>query len=214
MSSKAYIREILPDIDIAVGVPPSQFLERMASLGELSGLFNVERHCMSLGERKTDIVNFRSHTPNSHKGDGFQLIAYDDRPRRVGVEMRAKKWSPNPPNREVYVEAAQALAGTLLKQYNRSHGTRHRLRIVRRTRPTFLMTERTATLLHRFTVLANVRALHYYDWQRFYALIREGRQELPEHIFRLLLVEAGFPSDRAGQLAEIYAHLWAFKRIR
>lgn len=206
--------EILPDIDIAVSVPPSQFLERIASLGEQSGLFCVERHSTSLGERQTDIVNFRSSFPSAHEGHGFQLIAHDDRPGRVAVEMRAERWSPDPPTKDVYIEAARNLPGNLLKQYNRSHGTRHRLRIAQRTEPSFRMTERTATLVSRFTVLANVRALHFYDWQRFYALIGEGRQELPEHILRGLLVEAGFTAGHAGQLAEIYAHLWAFKRLR
>lgn len=206
--------ETLPDIDIAVSVLPSQFLERMASLGEQSDLFCVERHSISLGKRQTDIVNFRSCVPSPHEGDGFQLIARDDRPGCVAVEMRAKHWSPDPPTKDVYVEAARNLAGHLLKQYNRSQGTRHRLRIAPCTGPSFRMTERTATLLSRFTALANVRALHFYDWQRFYALIRQGRQELPGHVFCRLLVEAGFAADRASQLAEIYAHLWAFKRLR
>lgn len=206
--------ESLPNIDVAVSVSPPQFLERMASLGELSGQFRVERHSIGAGQQKTEIVNFRSSVLSSHKGEGFQLIAYDDLPGRVIVEVRAERWFPDPPGRELYVEAAQTLAGSLLKQYNRSYGTSHRLRIRQGRRPAFRMTERTATLLNRFTILANVKALHFFDWQRFYALIREGRQELPENILRGLLVDAGFAEDRSRQLAEIYEHLWAFKRLR
>lgn len=43
------------------------------------------------------------------------------------------------------------------------------------------MSERTTTLLERFTILANTSSLHFYDWQRFYALVREGRQEIPDY---------------------------------
>ena len=206
--------EVLPGIDIAVSVNPVLFLKRMADLGHQAGKFKVERHSTSLGERRMDIVNFRLQTKSVHEGDGFQLIAQDERSMRVNVEARAYHWSPDPPTKAVYVEAARDLAGNLLKQYNQAYGTRHRLRIAQRMDIPFRMTERTATLLKRFTVLANTSSLHFYDWQRFYALALEGRQEIPDYVFRSLLIEAGFSSVRAAELAEIYMHLWAFKRMR
>lgn len=206
--------EVLPGIDIAISVIPALFLERMADLGDQIGDFNVERHSTSAGEWRTDIVNFRLRAKSAHEWHGFQLIAHDELSKRVNVEVRADQWSPEPPTKAVYVEAARELAGNLLKQYNQVYGTRHRLRFAQRTGTPFSMTARTATLLNRFTVLANTSSLHFYDWQRFYALVLAGRQEIPGYVFRSLLIEARVSSTRAAELAEIYMHLWAFKRMR
>jgi len=206
--------ELLPDIDIAVSVELTEFLERMASLGEKSGKFQVERHSIHPGKFRTDIVNFRLIAESIHEGHGFQLIAQGDRPDRVNVEMRAAQWTPNPLTKAVYIDSARALAGTLLKQYNRKFGARYRLRIGARRSKAFEMSERTTRLLERFTMLANTSSLHFYDWQRFYGLVREGRQEMPDHLLRSYLVEAGFPVQRASELTEIYRHLWAFKKLQ
>lgn len=206
--------ELLPSIDIAVSVELGQFLERMAGLGGNSDKFQVERHGLSLGDRQTGIVNFRLLAESLHEDHGFQLITYNDLSGRVSVEMRAERWFPDPPTNAVYVEAAQSLVGDLLRQYNRQFGTRYRLRICARQGKAFVMSERTKTLLQRFTNLANTSSLHFYDWQRFYGLVREGRQEIPDYLLRSHLTKAGFSLQRASELAEIYTHLRAFKKMR
>lgn len=206
--------ELLPEIDIAVSVEPTQFLERMAGLGEKSGKFRAERHSIHPGKYRTDIVNFRLIAESIHEGHGFQLIAHGDRPDRVNVEMRAAQWTPNPPTKAVYIDSARALAGTLLKQYNREFGARYRLRIGMRKSKAFEMSERTTRLLTRFTILSNTSSLHFYDWQHFYALVREGRQKIPDQLLRSYLVDTGFSPQRASELTEIYGHLWAFKKLR
>jgi hypothetical protein len=66
----------------------------------------------------------------------------------------------------------------------------------------------------RFTTLANTRSLHFYDWQRFYAIAKEGRQEIQDYVFRAALSDAGFAREMASGLSEIYRHLWEFKRLR
>jgi len=206
--------ELLPGIDIGVRVEATEFLEQMAVLGENSGKFQVERHNILPGKYRTDIVNFRLIGESIHEDHGFQLIAYDDRPGRVNVEMRAARWLPDPPTEAVYIEAAQGLVGELLRQYNREFSSRYRLRIGARHGKAFAMSERTTTLLERFIILTNISSLHFYDWQRFYALVREGRQEIPDYLLRSHLTKAGFSSQRAAELAEIYTHLWAFKKLR
>ncbi len=206
--------ELLPGIDIGVRIEATEFLEHMAGLGEKSGKFQVERHSILPGKYRTAIVNFRLSAESIHEEHGFQLIAYDDRPGRVNVEMRAARWSPDPPTRTVYVEAAQGLVGNLLRQYNREFSARYRLRIGTRQDNAFSMSERTTKLLQRFTILANTSSLHFYDWQRFYALVREGRQEIPDYLLRSHLTKEGFSPHRASELAEIYMHLWEFKKIR
>lgn len=204
--------ELLPGIDIAISVESSLFLERMIELGEQSGRFIVEHVVNTLGGRRMGVVNFRLQEYSPHEGHGFQLIARGEAPKRIQVEVRAQRWSVEPPTREIYVGAARELAGEVLRRYNRTFGTRYRLRIgVREGRP-FKISDRTETLLHRFTVLANTSSLHSFDWERFYELVRAGRQQIPEHLLRSKLQDAGFSPARADHLSEIYQHLWEFKR--
>lgn len=206
--------ELLPNIYIAVSIESTQFLERMARLGEKTGKFQVERNTTHTGGNSIDIVNFRLTAKSVHEGHGFQLIAYDDRPGRVNVEMRAARWLPDPPTKAVYIEAAQDFVGDLLRRYSREFGTLYRLRIGARQGKAFAMSERTMILLDRFAILANISSLHHYDWQRFYAFVREGRQEIPGYLLRSHLAKAGFAPTRAAELADTYMHLWAYKRMR
>ncbi len=205
--------ELLPAIDIAVPIKPSVFLEKMAEIGRASERFDVEDMRDSAGGPNLEIINFRSKEESPHEGFGFQLIARQAIPDRVSVEIRASHWSPDPPTRLVYSEAARLLTGEMLKIYNRTYQTRLRLRIVSSRRNRFKMTERTAALLNRFTVLANTSSLHPLDWQRYYGLVREGRQEMPGGDLRAALSKAGFSGEKVEYLSELYEHLWAFKRL-
>lgn len=206
--------DLLPAIDIKISVEPSLFLERMIALSEQSERFTIEYVDDRAGGTRFEVVNFRLLQDNQHKGHGFQLIAREEKPGRIQVEMRAQRWSPDPPTRAVYEQSARDLVQPLLKSYNRSFQTRHRLRIGAREEKPFRVSERTRTLLDRFTILANTHSLHPFDWQRFYLLVREGRQEIPDHILRAKLQETGFTPDKAQELARLYVHLWQFKRLR
>ena len=205
--------ELLPAIDIAVAIEPSDFLGRMAEIGRKSDHFDVEDMRESAGGPDLEITNFRFKKKSPHDGLGFQLIAHKDDPHRISFEVRASDWSPNPPTRSVYCEAAKHLTGELLKVYNKTYGARLRLRIVSNDHHRFTMTKRTASLLGSFTVLANTSSLHPLDWRRFYALVREGRQEIPLGELRVALRQAGFSAEKADYLSELYEHLWAFKRL-
>lgn len=204
----------LPNIDIAVSTDPREFLEHMAAIGEQSGQFNVERHFDAIGKGELDIINFRYLGASHHESLGGQLIRRAGKAARISVEMRARWGVPDPPDRESYCAAANELIRPLLKIYNGRFGTRYRLRISKPSSGVFRMSPGTKTLFERFAILANTRSLHPFDWRRFYALVREGRQEIPETAFRGLLVESGFTPERAAQLAEIYGHLWAYKQNR
>lgn len=205
---------LLPATDIAVPIEPSVFLEKMAEIGRESSRFDVEDKRDSAGGPDLEIINFRFREDNPHEGLGFQLIARQNVPNRVSVEVRARRWSPDPPTRLVYCEAAKFLVGEMIKVYNKTHKTRLRLRIDTIGRHNFKMTKRTTTLLDRFTVLANTSSLHPLDWQRFYALVKEGRQEIPEHVIRSKLLESGFTREKVEYLSDLYQRLWEFKRIQ
>lgn len=204
--------DLFPDIDIAIKVEPALFLERMMMLGERAARFTIEHHVDTLGGHRIDVVNFRLQEESVHEGHGFQLIARDENPKRVAVEIRAQRWQPDPPTRAVYEQSARDLLAPLLREYNRAYGTRHRLRIRSASGKGFRMSDRTRTLLGRFTILANTASLHPLDWRRFYQLVREGRQQIPGHILQEHLEKANFPLETARQLTDLYYHLTEYKR--
>lgn len=183
----------------------------MAEIGIASGHFDVESHHDVLGWAGFHGVNFHARHNEEHHKPGFQLILHPDRPQRILVEGRAERWVPDPPTRATYCQAVTAMVGPLLSTFNRSHGRRYRLRVLKGAE--FRLSDRTTVLLDRFVVLANKASLHPLDWQRFYCLVREGRQQIPEPVLRDLLRARGFPPDNASRLAETYRHLWAFKRL-
>lgn len=183
------------------------------ALGERSARFTIEHVVDTLGGRRMDVVNFRLHDDCVHEGHGFQLIVRDETPKRVAVEMRAQRWQPDPPTRAVYEQAARDLLAPSLRDYNRAYGTRHRLRIRSASGKGFRMSDRTRTVLERFTILANKSALHPLDWQRFYVLAREARQQIPGHVLRRELERSRFTPESANKLAELYHHLAEYKRL-
>jgi hypothetical protein len=149
-----------------------------------------------------------------HQELGFQLLASPNNPGRVTVEVSAGRWNPDPPTRAAYCEAARGLTGPLLTALNRINSTRYRLRIQRPEAGRFKISQRNLALLDRFALLANTSSLHPLDWKRFYRLVHESRQEIPEAEIRSLLIQRGFHRETALRLADLYAHLWAFKRLR
>jgi hypothetical protein len=204
----------LPAIDIAIAGECVDFLREMSEIGMASGRFDVERHFDSPARAGLEVVNFRFREEAPHSGVGFQLMSRPDIPGRVLVEVRASRWKPDPPTRAVYCEAARSLVGPLLTVYNRANSKRYRLRIEKTDRNRFRISPRSTALLERFTLLANKTSLHPLDWTRFYGLVSEGRQEIPEEELRVHLMAKGFSRHSADRLAELYTHLWAFKRYR
>jgi hypothetical protein len=185
----------------------------MADIGQQSGGYEIERHFDALGEEGYHVVNFRYLKLSPHDEAGGQLIAYKDSKNRIAVEMRASTWNPDPPSRGTYCEAARTIIGPILKKYNRTYSTRHRFRIEKAPGHFVKISMKTGEMLNRFAVLANKSSLHPLDWKRFYEFVRKSRQELPNDQLSSLLAEKGFSGSYAEHLAEIYEHLWAFKRL-
>jgi hypothetical protein len=206
---EAKVVQSLPEIDIAVSGERSTFLERIAELAEASG-FAVERRSLSAGSVDWAAINFRASDSGEHESLGFQVISRTDVPGRVLIEVRAAQWVGEHPTRQAYVEAARALVGPLLRAYNLDAGTRHRLRIARGG-GAYRISTRTAELIDHFGVLANTSSLHPLDWERFYAIVRGSRQQVPDGVLRERLKLHGFSREALDRLVELYGHLWAYK---
>lgn len=201
----------LPDIDIAVHDPRST-IDALASLAEADKSLTVERLDALFGYKEWYIVNFRSLKSGPHEQGGGQLIARPDQPGRVVVEMRAARWAPDPPTRGAYVTAARKLFGPLLRAYNQAYSCSCRLRVARPRKLGSSVSPRTRTLIDRFAILANPTSLHPRDWDRFYGIVKESRQEARKEDVRAILVGHEFSFERGDQLAELYEHLWAYKK--
>jgi len=203
----------LPDIDIAIAGDRNDFLHEMVALGQASGRFKAERVSNALGETGYEAATFELLEDNAHQDLNFALLSPPDRPAPIRVELTAHRWAPDPPTYDAYAEAARVMIKPLLSAWNRARGTRYRLRIERRGAGRWQATSRTRELVERFGVLANTASLHPLDWQRFYRLVKEGRQEIPEPALRAMLSRHGFSAQKAGDLAELYGHLLAFKQL-
>lgn len=178
----------------------------------MSDEFRVERHRDTLGESGSDIINLRYLKHSSHV-EGGQLISRANS-KRISVEMRASRWTPDPPTRETYCAAAKGLIGPLLGAYNRANQTRYRLRIEKADHAEPKLPRQAAKLFDTFATLANTSSLHPLDWQRFYEFVRYSRTEISEEDMAALFVKSGFDAPYAEHISRIYRHLWTFKRAR
>jgi hypothetical protein len=205
--------ELLPDIYVAMPGDPRAALEAMARLAEDDVSLTVERHFDAPRGVGWHVVNIRSSRPSERQGLGGQMISRPDLPNRIAIEMRAFRWMPDAPSRDAYVSAARALFVPLLRAYNRAYRSRHRLYVEPAREPNARVPPATRALLDRFAILANPDSLHPLDWRRFYRFVKESRRELPMEVVRALLIERDFARDRAHVVAELYRHLWAYKRL-
>jgi hypothetical protein len=205
-----HVREYLPSIDIAIGVDPPLFLGRMAGLANASKLFRVGSQSGGAGDGSMSLVNLFWLGPSIHEEVIVQLIAHHDVGNRVAVELRALQWNPDPPTRSVYCALAEETVRPLLYIYNKSYGSRYRLRVQKPRKP-YKLPPASETLFHRFTVTANKSSLHVSDWNRFYAFVKDSRIQAPEGVLLKLLLDEGFPAALANELDSLYQHLWAFK---
>lgn len=210
------MRDYLPPIRINVTGPLRRFVAKMADIAEKSGAFTVEQQFDTMGEKGFDVVNLRLTKLSLHKGLGGQLIVQPDAKGAVAVEIRALRWSPDdPPSYETYVAEAKALIDPLLSAYNCEAHTRHRMTVAAKEKLEPKLPSRSAKLFKRFTALANKSGLHPLDWRRFYEFVRDSRMrtQLPDEDIARLLIKEGFSEQYARHIAEVYGHLWEFKRI-
>lgn len=196
-----------------------QFLLDIGAVAKATGRFHVE-HVFDdpiAAGIFSEASNFRCTDPQFHEDHGFQLLCRTDSPSKVDVEVRAARWHPHdPPTRDGYISAANALVLPLLRAYNRVRRSRLRLHAASEASMQPKLPPHAALALHRFTLLANHRSLHPYDWQRFYQFVKGLRyaERYRADEIRWLLLQEGLPAKMAEDLGELFEHLAAFKTLR
>lgn len=203
----------LPDIEIAFPGDRLAFLDTIQAIAAASGRFAVDRKTIGKGDSRIEGLNLRLRGEGLHKNLCGQLLVHAADAGRVRIEVSAHRWRADHPTRADYVEAAQSMFQPLLGAFNQAHGQKLRLHVERQT-GAFRPTERTKQLLDRFVICANTSSLHPLDWQRFYELVLNGRQEIPALHLLGRLREGGFSDAKGDRLVDIYQHLWAFKKLR
>jgi hypothetical protein len=113
------MRDILPDIFIAVTDSPDAFRNALAGIAKKSGDFTVRVH-------RSDLLSLCCTGASPSRGLVAQLITADG---GVRVELRGEFKPDDPPSYEAYSRAAKETIGRLLKLYNERERTRYRLHI-------------------------------------------------------------------------------------
>lgn len=128
----------------------------------------------------------------------------------VDVEIRAIKWTPDPPIYEIYVDEARKILNPILKAYNKEYKSKLRLFIQSKNaiEKSFRLPFTIEKIFKTFTGFANKSCLHPLDWERFYKFIRAchyHRWKKPDVLEQLLRNE-GFTEEYARELTMIFDH--------
>lgn len=200
---------MLPNISIKVDVKPRAFLDRLEQIAGRFDNVRIKRTFNIAGYEGWESLNLESCVSGYHKKLCGAVISNPESDTRVFIEMVAEHWDPDPPTYDTYVGAARLLFVPLVKAYNRKYHSRCQLNIQTKTVKERELPAETKKRLTSFIVCANKSALHSNDWSRFYQFIafcHAHHVKLSEGGLKHLLVKAGFSSEKAEYLADIYYH--------
>ena len=200
---------MLPDISIKVAVGPREFFDRLEQVAKRFDKMRIKRISDVAGYENWESLNLEPRYSSLHKKLCGTIIFNPESESRVFIEMSAKRWHPDPPSYDTYVESARILIAPLIDAYNNEYHSRCQLHIQAKTMKEPVLPAETNKRLMSFIVCANKSALHPYDWARFYKLIsfcHSHRVKLSEGRLRHILIKEGFDSEKAAYLADIYCH--------
>ena len=167
---------------------------------------------LPVGSIEIDVSNFKLKSSDAHTELGFQLISHSDVANRIFVEIRALRWGEQQltATAEQYVRATTDTVGALLKTFNKVHGKRYRLTIVK---PKMLPipSNRTLDLFEKFCGSVSHSLSHPSDFERLYRLVDAVRQNLREETLDDLFKQRGFGRYERGTIVSLYMHLRKFK---
>ncbi len=201
----------LPDITIKPDCDPKLFIDRLEDLAKNENAIKEIRRDsdVKLLKSNMDIFAFMPTDQNGHEEIIGQFIYRYDNPTIISVEIRARLWSPDPPNYEIYVKEAKRIAGSLLKAYNQAFNLQRRLNIQKKEKTEPSLSPGASQMFRKFVTLANKGNLHYLDWKRFYEFVRfchAHHVKLYEDEIAWLLKKEGFEDKKAMYIADIYMH--------
>ncbi|MCK4824782.1 hypothetical protein KA005_54015, partial [bacterium] len=163
--------DVLPNISVKVDAPPLEFVNRLEPIAEQSGAFDIDKVLDMPGFGGFGSLNLMPKNTNQHEELVGQIIIYPDEKSRVFIEMRAKRWNPDPPTYKTYIEAARLVFEPLIRAYNKVYNSRRRLNIQAKIVKEPTLPPEIKKRFKTFVICANKSALHTNDWECFYRFI-------------------------------------------
>jgi hypothetical protein len=202
--------DILPNVWVKSDTDPAIFLDRIQLIADESGQYRAERttHAGNLieGYKRVDLY---PAIATEHQRLILQFVSDADSGANIRIEVRAHRWSPDPPTYETYVQAAEQLARPLLQEYNRRFQSRRRLSIQSESAVEPRLAPSVRPLFDSFVQCANTQMLHPNDWDRFYRFVKACHKHhvsLNATDLARLFTREGFDEDYACRIASVYDH--------
>lgn len=204
------MRDLLPSLKLNPRIHPHEFIRQVSDLLKDLDKFDGELIEEFMGKKDSLILNIRPCFKSAPRGLVGQMInSAEFEGKIVRIEIRAKGWNSNPPNYDSYVSTARRIFTPILKEYNRSHGTRLRLRPQSSVSLEPRISPKLKTYFDEFVGSATKDNLHPNDWKRFYAFIHAAHSfgtKLDRADIERLLVKHGFEEGYASEISEVYEH--------
>ena len=188
------------------------FLSVMADIAEKTRNYTTEfltdHSCLDVLSLIPDI--------NSCHDDLFGQLIYEySKSQKIRVEIRAKKWTPEYPTRDIYINSAHLIFDPLIYTYNQKYSTRYRMVVAKEKHYEFPVKAKIA--FDRFTNSANKNCMHPLDWKRLYLFVRTchaTKVNLSKEFIWNSLCKEGFDDDKAERIADITFHLSQFAKLK
>jgi hypothetical protein len=203
------MKERLPQITIKIDTPAEEFLHRIETLAKEIGEYLAEAEWDVVDAAKVTALKIRPILVTHHRELMGWIIPIPGSDSRVGLEVRAARWHPDPPTYKVYVEAARSIFKPLMRHYNSKYNTSRKLQIQSRVATEPRLPLMASQVFDRFVEGANKSALRNRDWQRFYHFIWHCTAHnaiISRDDVHRLLMHAGFSIEHAADLADIFEH--------
>lgn len=205
-----------------ISVEPLLCLRRLAKIARADKSLQVRTTFDGDGIHHCNVTSFAWRDEKQHEGLFAMFVHWKKDGAGLRLQLAAYRWNPDPPTYDAYAEAAQRLFQPIITEYNRRHGTRHRMRIETRDELQPKMTPAAKKAFDHFVVRANKSSLHPLDWEDFYYFVyvcRTTRLTLYPDEVRWFCRRAGFSAEQARALGDTFHHCsefltWYRRRVR
>jgi len=204
---------MFPYMEMRIREEPHGFLRNVQALLDEQGGFDTRLTLEEPSDLYCSCAGFAPKAPQVHEGLVGLFVNWAHEYPTIRLQIIASRWQPEWPTYAVVRQAAEALFLPVIKDYNRRHRTRYRMRIESQEETLPKLSPAAQAAFDQFAKLANVRGLHPFDWQRFYRFVRvcyATRNNPGEDDVAFFLRKAGFAADYANFIAQVYVHCREF----
>ncbi len=205
--------ERLPEISMRISAEPLLCLQKLAEIARADGSLEVRTTFDGDGVHHCNVTSFAWREEHEHEGLFAMFVHWNRDGASLRLQVAARRWNPDPPTYDAYVAAARRLFLPIIAEYNRRHGTRHRMRIQSKDDLQPKLTPAAKKAFDHFVARANKSALHPQDWEDFYYFVyvcRKTRLALSLDEVRWFCRRAGFPSEYSQVLSVAFHHCTEF----